>query len=292
MWRRVSRGVGGLLVAAAILKLVQLFFFPTAESGWLSSRWFLSGLIQIELAVGVALVSGIHWTLFRRLAIVLFATFVLVTAWKVVRGDSTCGCFGPVDVSPVVTLAVDVVALILLVVWRPPPQLEAAASPARGRPLVLMAWIVVAGVTLAATLLSPAPRRLGLEAEGDAGDFVVVEPEQWVGRPCPLLPYIESDVDMANGTWTVVLYHEDCPKCIRMVQTLGEEVHEGKVKGAVLLVRVPPYSRTPSSPTQGGSRLFNYGTLRLGRRWFVQAPATFCLDKGIVVDCALPGKGP
>ena len=50
------------------------------------------------------------------------------------------------------------------------------------------------------------------EIIGD-GKTVVLEPEKWIGKRFPLLDYIDIGDKLKEGSWVVVLYHHDCPKC-------------------------------------------------------------------------------
>lgn len=109
-----------ILIAASMLKAHQLITVPIVTEGFWESWLFLVIQVPLELSLGIWLVSG----LFRKagwiLAVMCFAGFIIVTLYKALAGEVSCGCFGRVDVNPWITLwFVDILFFVLLVLFRP-----------------------------------------------------------------------------------------------------------------------------------------------------------------------------
>lgn len=124
------RMLGVLLLVAAGLKAwdAARSHIPRAEVWELAYYVFTIFEIGFEVFLGAWLVSGLFKKLAVKAAILCFMIFFIVTMWKVGIGAKTCGCFGPVEVAPIVTLlAIDLPAIIILALFGLLP--EAAASP-------------------------------------------------------------------------------------------------------------------------------------------------------------------
>jgi hypothetical protein len=115
----VSRVLGLLLLAAAVLKLNGLAIEPVARTGVFSLPEFQLGLVEIECALATWLLWGISpvasW-LSCSLAFALFAAASFYQGWI---GQASCGCFGRLSVNPWITFSGDLIALAALVVSRP-----------------------------------------------------------------------------------------------------------------------------------------------------------------------------
>ncbi len=86
---------GLLLVVAAMFKTVA----PAADGNLVAAvAGRLPALLttQIELALGVWLLSGVYPLTARWIVASLFLAFAAVNAWLVLQGESSCGCLGSV----------------------------------------------------------------------------------------------------------------------------------------------------------------------------------------------------
>ena len=137
----VRIGLGLLLLTAAALKGHQLATEPVAETGLLTSRWFLIAVVEFELFFGLWLMAGLwpKWT--WRATLLCFGGFACVALYKALSGEASCGCFGKVPVNPWYTLIVDLCTVAALLVWRP----EVARRRNSRR-----TWLVPVGCTFAA----------------------------------------------------------------------------------------------------------------------------------------------
>ncbi|MCR4415723.1 MAG: hypothetical protein NUV77_25195, partial [Thermoguttaceae bacterium] len=140
--------LGLLLVTAAGLKAHQLATEATVGDGIMHSRWFILTVTECELLLGVWLLSGIARRASWAATVMCFVGFAVVSGYKIIEGESTCGCFGAVSVSPAQTIALDVVVLLALLVWR--PLNNYSLSPQRGTVLFL---VPIGGVMLTVALV-------------------------------------------------------------------------------------------------------------------------------------------
>jgi len=94
------KGLGLLLLTAAVLKGHELLTVPVANRGLWTWRPLLIFQVEFEVALGFWLLSGI----FKRLAwlatLLCFGLFCCVTLYKALTGATSCGCFGTVHVNP------------------------------------------------------------------------------------------------------------------------------------------------------------------------------------------------
>lgn len=112
--------VAAFLIVAAALKAKQILTEPILTKGFWESWLFLVIQIPLEFGLGIWLISG----LFRKAAwlagTLAFGGFVIITGYKAISGDASCGCFGTVHVNPWITLlTIDVPLFILLLAFRP-----------------------------------------------------------------------------------------------------------------------------------------------------------------------------
>jgi hypothetical protein len=276
-----------LLLAAAGLKAHQLATEPTAEGDLWSHRWFLILWVEVELALGLWLASGLARRAAWGVALACFAGFAAIALYKGISGETSCGCFGRIEVNPWHTLILDVVVAAALLLFRPPLRVAAPATYFRVRFAATAAIGLAAGipVALAAALYAPA----GLSADGEVtGDqrVVLLEPEKWVGTKLPLLKHIDIGGQFAKGRWTVVLYHHDCPHCQERVPQFEQEARRqaGRLVDArVAMVELAPYA-PPGKNLLPPDTTCTKGRVSDVRDWFVETPTILTLVDGVVVD--------
>ncbi len=116
--------------------------------------------------------------------------------------------------------------------------------------------------------------------------MVVLKPEKWIGRPFPLLPFIEDCPDqlklgqqplrkrLAEGDWIVVLYHYDCPKCKQAIvkyEALARHSAGVPQFSHIALIEIPPYGDVDALPIFFDCGC-SFGRLSAGKEWFVETP--------------------
>lgn len=286
----VCAGLGLLLLAAAAAKGHQLATQPVAELGLLTSRWFLVAVVEFELAFGLWLLMGLYprWT--WRVALLCFVGFAGVSLQKALSGETSCGCFGAVEVDPRLTFLLDVTAAALLL-WFQPVQRPGEGhrvSVVRLRAYLAITLLVApsAGVVMLAyrpTVLS------GDAAELAGASLVVLRPERWVGDRFPLLGHIDIGQQFASGKWVVVFYHGDCPDCRRLLLEYKRSVVGGrKPRGGhrVAFVWVRDLGGTAAQRPLRSDGSYVVGSLSDSKDWFISTPAIVCLNDAIVAWAA------
>jgi hypothetical protein len=145
-----------------------------------------------------------------RIGILVFAVFTVVAASKWARGDTHCGCFGRLSVSPAISLTIDLAALTALLLLRPDPSFYTAAHR-RLWAGAAVAWLGIA------VFLSAAQVNRVVVAEGvlvTDGGYVLLSSEKWIGHELPILQHLQRPpAGLASGAWTVMLLRPGCAHC-------------------------------------------------------------------------------
>jgi hypothetical protein len=140
--------LGILLLAAAVLKLQGLGADPVARMGAFSTPEFQVAVVEFEAFLAVWLLSGKRPLGSWAVAVVTFICFTAVNLYQGLVGQSSCGCFGRVTVSPWLAFTLDLAVLVALGLGRPDLQ-SLWENPRRSlRAAVLPAAWGLAGVAL------------------------------------------------------------------------------------------------------------------------------------------------
>jgi len=300
--------LGLILLTAAALKGHQLATEPVAETSLFTSRWFLICVVEFELFFGLWLFCGPYPRRTWQAAILCFTVFACVSLYKAASGEATCGCFGRVPVNPWYTLILDLTAVAGLFCFRPPREKRISPLPFPGegpgvrafaslRPLsgealgMRLGWVLrlflAAGIPAAFTMGTYEPATA--DHSGDIlgnSQFVVLEPEKWVGKRFPLLKYIDIGDDLGAGQWIVVLYRLDCPSCCDVLDSQAKVVAGSAASmrdTKIAFVQVPSHEVSAADTASRNVR-FVLGRLRDVRTWFVRTPVQITLNRGIVVS--------
>ena len=283
--------VGGLLIVAATLKVAELTIHPSAKSEWMNVHAIGALVIAIEGFLGLWMISGVFERAAWKGCIASLVVFAAVSSAKALSGEESCGCFGRVTVSPVMTLLLDLGLIVALARCRPPRDVrggESCEASARGwdrfrlrRALGAVLTLVVA--MSAALVLSPTSRIVDIAGIAAEGELVVLRPQEWLDQAFPLVPYIDTGDAFAEGHWELLLYHNNCPDCqkalARMAQRSVIGVTEQSRQAAI---EVPPYGSVRSVVEDRGRVLFR--KLSDKYDWFVETPLLVSLVDGRVVS--------
>jgi hypothetical protein len=71
----------------------------------------------------------------------------------------------------------------------------------------------------------------------------VLEPETWVGQKLPLLEHIDIGEKLSKGNWLILLYHHDCPDCIKAIakyEQMARNLAGNGGFGRQALIELPP----------------------------------------------------
>ncbi len=127
---RVALGV--FLLAAGGLKAHGLTLDPLSQDSFLSSPRVLIATIQLEVLLGLWLLSGWSQRGAWRVSLLFFAVLAAISAYLGLVGQASCGCFGRVPVNPWITFAIDVGIVALLWAAKPRPSLSPLGERGRG----------------------------------------------------------------------------------------------------------------------------------------------------------------
>jgi len=277
--------LAGILLLAAGLKAHQLATQPVVDSGFLflSSRAVLTVELECEIILGVWLLSGAFPRLAWLVTTCCFAAFSLITYSKAVRGEASCGCFGVVEVSPWITLVMDILAVAALMMLRRNFWQSSSASRLRLRIVGACVAVVALGAPAAVAAMSFKAARIDVSGEIiGAGKWVLLEPETWTGKKLPILRYLrlaESE-KLSQGKWAVILYRHDCPNCREELSRLRDRL-KGSEPPRMAFVELPPYGAGRAAFLPEGKNIV-LGKLDESKSWFVETPAILSLDGGIV----------
>jgi hypothetical protein len=277
--------VSSFLLIASILKGYDLATIPTAETNLWTSRWFLIAVVEAEFALGLWLMSGLLSPFARWTALGVFMAFFFVSISKALAGETNCGCFGPVSVNPRYTAGLDFGVILCLYLWHP---IRTAGNAARRTPLfrstAIFVLLLLVGVLGGVIMGASRPGDIGTNNEIDVNQAVVLlEPEKWVGRRCPILKYIDIGNELSHGSWLVVLYHHDCPRCREVVpeyEAKARAVAADPTAPKTAFLAVPPHG-DPLWQFDPGS-CCQQGRLNDSKNWFVTTPAVLRLKDGVV----------
>ncbi|HMD55286.1 MAG TPA: hypothetical protein VKJ65_12115 [Phycisphaerae bacterium] len=237
--------VAAVLLLAAGLKSFDLF------SGAVEGNLYWP-IVEVlcEFILGGALISSLYFFQSLWLALVMFAVFLLVSIHKIWIGSESCGCFGPVQVNPRFSLALDVFIILLLLItlrhtrskivfrfWR----LVTAG--------IIMLFLAVGGVW-GAIYLQPAQLQSDGRLIGGHG-VVYFQPFDWQGQKLPLLPFISGGDVLESGHWLLVIYYHECPICQQAVATVSAHL-KSDPNHRVALLQIPPFGALPSGIASPG----------------------------------------
>jgi hypothetical protein len=118
-YRAISILLGVLLLAAALLKVNGLATDPVGRIGVFGSAEFQVAVIEFELFLAAWLLTGLAPMGSWLVAFATFSGFAAVSAYQGWIGQSSCGCFGRLSVSPWYALSIDIIILAGLLIARP-----------------------------------------------------------------------------------------------------------------------------------------------------------------------------
>lgn len=267
---------GLLLLGASILKAYQLVFDASVLVSSTAERSLKTLQVALEYGLALLVLSGLCWQRLRWVVLALFVGFAGYSLYLALSGATSCGCFGPVKVSPWWTFLIDcaVVLGMLVTSLRMTPSDANIEPPGKAVLLHELAGLIflTGAIGFVVTLqLSHGQTQDGLLAQ--AGGLVILEPENWIGQSFPIAPYI--GIDLSHGRWTVLLHRHDCAQCQEELPKYEQLAYQEQVA----LVEVPPFDDA-ILPSRGQAK---YARLRSDHEWFVQTPVEIILENGIVV---------
>ena len=242
---------GLVLLTSGALKGIDLVNGST-------SHHLLIDLLELlmELAIGIWLISGRTARTAAQVTICLFLVFAGVSAYRGVRGDASCGCFGPVHVNPWITVTLDLFILGIMA-WSMRRGIAGKPRPAGQYTLrnVAALLLVVALVWMGfrgSRYWRPAYLHADGQITGGHG-LLFTTPPGWYGRNLPVQRFITGggSGQVANqlsyGRWLVIIYYHGCPECQQAIASLARHYRQKKPAHIhIALLQLPPWGHLPA----------------------------------------------
>jgi hypothetical protein len=225
--------------------------------------------IPLEIGLGIWLLSGIFRKAGHIAAILTFALFIFVTAYKGINGFTDCGCFGVFKLNPWFTLTVIDIPVFLLLIFTIPigcRLFSPLPKPAYFLSVAIPAILILASVTV--FLLKTEP--------------VKPEPMELTGDVWDKLAHIDISEQLQQGMWVVLLFHQDCPNCKEAIPKYVKIAPDFQDSIYFAFVEVPPYSDEDLIISADTNNIA-VGKLDLSRNWLIQTPRIVLLVDSIVI---------
>ncbi|GHT41904.1 hypothetical protein FACS189443_4280 [Planctomycetales bacterium] len=283
----VSRGgtivrffVAAVLLLAAGLKAYQLATVPFLGEGILHARWFNILIVNFELFFGIWLVYGLlpQWT--NRAATSLFCLFAVVSFYKAISGETSCGCFGSVTVNPWITMTFDLFIVFVMWVCRPKQETQ-SGNLAAMIGSIFISWLVLAvPLTWIAVTYEPAVLTKSGEIVGSS-QSVLLNPRDWIDEKFPLLQFVDIPVELGEGTWCVLLYRKSCADCRKQFERRRDRKISVEDERGIVFLETGGYTQNELKKTFDDG-IGHWGCLKPVHHWFIETPVMFKLRDGVV----------
>jgi hypothetical protein len=283
LWRFMRVVIPVVLCTAVLLKAYEIGIRFTVLNEGFASHLFNSVVVICEIVVAAWLASGVRQVASWWVALTTFLLFFVVSVFHAVTGKVSCGCFGPVTISPWWSAAFDLAAVVGLLACRSVvhnPKCSPRVSRTSQALIAMACSAIVAGFGATLLLLAyPSFRvaKASLQAQKGA-ELVIVEVSRWKGKPFPLAEFIDIGDTLMQGRWTVALVHHDCSACEALILRYAHSL-SARGNQQIALIEIPPYG--PLATHDGGLVI---GHLTDRKEWFVSTPLEIVLDDGIVVQ--------
>jgi len=105
-WRRVlNLAVAAILLTSASLKAHELASGPLPPGDIFQNRWLILAVVQWEFVLAAWLLIKVAKRAAWLALTGTFTVFLSITLFRAISGESSCGCFGKVQVNPWITLS-------------------------------------------------------------------------------------------------------------------------------------------------------------------------------------------
>jgi hypothetical protein len=267
----VSVGLpAGLLLCSAVAKCYVLFRAPAAKLLVFGSFPATVALVCTEITIATWLMSGKRRKQALVVSAILFLIFAFFSLGKGLAGETSCSCFGVLETSPWVSMALDMIAVVCLIVAVTRNERILSSPMLRLAPEMGL----VAAVSICGLLLLFGPMDFDAAQLNDQDRLIVIEPEKWIGKEFPLTQYVVRGKVLDEGDWEVNFLIKDCELCHALAEAKSAAASEAKIA----FVEVPPFG----TQTAQDSERIRWFRLTESTDWFVEAPVTVYLENGIV----------
>lgn len=278
-WKQLRYLPACVLLFAAAMKVARnesLPLFLTSATGYST---LVVVEILFEMVLGLWIITNVAPRATKRLVASLFAIFAAVALYKAIAGEKSCGCFGELNVPPGATFVLDVALASLAALGSLPSTTPRETS--RRRRLKIGAFLLVA-LLLSIAVFARVTRRdadvVVLETREQfvpAGSVVLIKPELWLKKECPLIPYCVDGERLKRGRWILALYSSQCDACQKALESASQLARKNETQSAIVDLRAN--STPPSLP------FVDYaGSLSDEHAWLASFPCVLELNDGVV----------
>ena len=201
---RVTAAV--ILVLAAAAKLVPTGASPIDRSATPIALDRVAIVATAEFLLAAWLISGRGSTRASQIATFTFSSFAGFSLGSALAGRASCGCFGPVAISPWTTFSLDAAVLILLLTFRPPASADAPYPYVR-EPIAACVFVAIGYVVFASTAGRNGP------AQAVDSRQNTIDADAWLGRALSETSAIATSEELDRGRWTVIFHRPGCHRC-------------------------------------------------------------------------------
>jgi hypothetical protein len=294
IFERLTRfGCAAVLLAAASLKLYQVV--TDVRLGVIyGSRVVEVALAEYEFLLAAWLLSGIGSRLARTVALLTFVAFAAYSCYMGLRGEASCGCFGNIRVNPWWTFGLDLWLVLLLLSRR--PNLTRLGLESRQRLFRLSvatgAFLIFTAGSLLLSMMRPPLLQSSEGVSVARSNFVLLEPEKWVGRAFPLHEDIElrDSERLQRGSWVLLFYHADCPTCRRVIgqyERLAAKYKNASKPIEIALIEVP----AAALGERLTCKISHISRLSANKEWIIKTPSEVRMIDGHVIAATSEEEG-
>ncbi len=251
-------------------QMPQTLRLALVASEWFMAAWLLSGLLP-----------RLAWNA----SAALFASFLLVSAWKFLHDAPSCGCFGAIPVPPIYTVLLDASVITALLFFRPPNTLAAEWPRLLQRKTLLsfLLALLLSPLLAWSVILLATPRATQAAADLlQSGNTLILEPDQWLSKPFPLLRYLDNPSPLTRGRWLVLMVHTDCPDCQAAMARYRAAAATMPAQAATRSIAFLIVPSSPNDPALSPSPNITLLKLPTSHDWFASTPAALQFTDGIV----------
>ncbi len=285
------------LLVGAVLKLVDdsPTHLPASMIKVLGGHIDLTFVLHYSVAVELVVI-GLIWLLprlARPAALAMLGVFFPVLVADLLMGASSCGCFGPVEIHPAITMVMDgSLFLAVLLLGRRAPSLRMSTQLPLVPTLVAGLWIL-SSFAIAFGLPGPGNSEAAAAAEATAATtglaappaYYVPEYSDWIGREWQSLEIASftrgMPEDITSGLQYMIFYRKDCEHCHELMDVFFSEALEWPTTA----VAVPEKDGFPVDGLAMPCSECRQAELPAGCDWFFQTPVLVRLNQG-QVECA------
>jgi len=253
--------IGLALLVAAVTKSIALmdsiWLFGDSTGRPLNSSVIFAALIPVEVYVGVELVVGRQARRVLMLGIGLMVAFAAFSAWQLLVGVGSCGCFGRVSTAPSLKMLVCTSALIPLLCsfywnkdWRDNVAWPYVSTTILRSVLFLSVLAILYFSTTESSL------RSGLSGQKlvaqPVGEFQATSDTPWTQADIPVRNITDSPVEVVGASRACgVFVDEDFPLTVAPGKTVSIAIRaKNPTNSRILEVEFLLFRRTAMGTTR------------------------------------------